>query len=80
MWSPRQLKIKYENGHNIMALCWDKNEITNNIREAIEISYDLQTGSYIAAMNDKKMAAHKDSNPRYGPEAFKTAGLGQVVS
>jgi ubiquinone/menaquinone biosynthesis C-methylase UbiE len=57
--TPLQLKSLYEQGRNISALLREEKGVQHNTDEIIEISYDLQTGSYIASMENGKMAEHK---------------------
>jgi uncharacterized protein YbaR (Trm112 family) len=59
MISPRQMKELYEKGENISSLLRDVQGGGRNTENNIEISYDLQAGSYINALKDEKMAAHK---------------------
>lgn len=59
MITPRQIKELYLKGENISSLLRSANTITRNTEENIEISYDLQSGSYVEAMKDLRMAAHK---------------------
>lgn len=58
--SPRQLKELYAQGRNISALMREKLNVKENTQEIIEVSYDLQTGSYIEAMKNEVMAKHKE--------------------
>lgn len=50
MISPLKLKKLYEKGENISAVLREEFNVTGNTPEIIEISYDIQTGSYIDAM------------------------------
>ena len=69
MTTPCQLKELYKEGHNISAFLRDEMGVGYNTREIIEFSYDLQAGSYIAAMENKAMAKHKKE---YSREIAKT--------
>jgi len=69
MTTPRQLKSMYDQGKNISALLREEKGLQHNTQEIIEISYDLQTGSYIAAMEDAQMADHQKN---YTAEIVKT--------
>jgi ubiquinone/menaquinone biosynthesis C-methylase UbiE/uncharacterized protein YbaR (Trm112 family) len=60
MTTPRQLKTLYEEGKNINEHMRREKGIKQNTDEIIEISYDLQAGSYIAAMEDTAIAKHKN--------------------
>jgi len=59
MSTPRELKALYEQGVNITQRLRQDRGLQHNTDEIIEMSYDLQTGSYISAMNDPVMAEHK---------------------
>jgi ABC-type microcin C transport system duplicated ATPase subunit YejF len=52
MITPGELKSLYEQGKNISAVLRERMGIQHNTPEIIELSYDLQTGSYIAAMGE----------------------------
>lgn len=89
MNTPRQLKELYDQGHNISACLRDEMGMDHNTREIIEISYDLQTGSYIAAMQDEKMSQHKRQYSREivremlllcQPESILEAGVGEATT
>jgi len=60
MITPRELKQLYAQGQNISALLRKELNVNQNTQEIIEISYDMQTGSYIEAMNNEDMAKHKE--------------------
>ncbi|GBD32119.1 hypothetical protein HRbin33_01083 [bacterium HR33] len=57
--TPRQLKSLYEQGRNISALLREEKGLQRNTDEIIEIAYGLQTGSYIASMENAEMAEHQ---------------------
>lgn len=59
MITPRELKKLYAQGQNISLLLRKELSTKLNTQEIIEISYDIQTGSYIEAMNNEDMAKHK---------------------
>jgi len=69
MLTPRQLKTLYEEGKNVSELLREEMEVDHNTDEIIEISYDLQAGSYINAQNDGEVAQRKQ---RYSAEIVKT--------
>jgi ubiquinone/menaquinone biosynthesis C-methylase UbiE len=87
--SPRELKELYQQGQNIMALLRQNTPTHGNIEEVIEVSYDLQAGSYVAALGDASMAEHKQ---RYGaaiaqeivalcdPSSILEAGVGEATT
>ncbi|MBC7949305.1 MAG: methyltransferase domain-containing protein [Chitinophagaceae bacterium] len=56
MTTPLQLKELYKQGRNISALLREEMGVQSNTREIIEIAYDMQTGSYISAMQNEDMA------------------------
>ncbi|MBT5377526.1 MAG: methyltransferase type 11, partial [Opitutae bacterium] len=58
--SPRELMQYYKNGGNVSDLIRREKGINYNTKEIIEISYDLQTGSYIDMMSNPDMIAHKN--------------------
>jgi ubiquinone/menaquinone biosynthesis C-methylase UbiE len=53
MITPRQLKSLYDQGQNISAILRKEQETQQNTEEIIEVSYDLQAGSYIAGMKNE---------------------------
>ncbi len=55
-----ELKKLYAQGQNISLLLRKELDVKQNTQEIIEISYDMQTGSYIEAMKSKDMAKHKE--------------------
>lgn len=57
--SVSQLKELYSQGVNISEYLRDARGIEQNTPETIEISYDLQAGSYTAAMKNPEYAARK---------------------
>lgn len=60
MTTPRQLKEYYEQGQNITQFLRNEMSVQHNLREIIEIAYDLQTGSYISLVQDGEMAQRQD--------------------
>ena len=62
-----QLLEAYRRGENITALLKQDSASEQATSEMIEIAYDLQTGSYIEAMQDPELAAAKQ---RYLDEAI----------
>jgi ubiquinone/menaquinone biosynthesis C-methylase UbiE len=55
MPTPRELQALYKQGKNITQLLRQEHGLQHNTDEIIEIAYDLQTGSYIAAMENAEM-------------------------
>lgn len=52
---------EYKNGKNISYEMKKEYQEENNTKEIIEMSYDLQAGSYIAGMKNKDYKKHKDA-------------------
>ena len=89
MTTARQLKELYKQGQNIMAFLRDEMGAQHNTREIIEVSYDLQTGTYIAAMGNEEMAKHKEEYSREiastilslcEPTSVLEAGVGEATT
>lgn len=89
MTTPRQLKELYKQGQNISAFLRKEMSVEHNTREIIEISYDLQTGSYIDAMKDEKMSKHQKEYTReiaatilslHEPKSILEAGIGEATT
>jgi ubiquinone/menaquinone biosynthesis C-methylase UbiE len=59
MMTPQEIKRKYEQGENITNLLRTEKGFDGNSDEIIEIAYDMQSGSYIAAMEKPAMAEYK---------------------
>lgn len=59
MTTPRELQALYQQGVNITQLLRAEQTPPRSAREIIEIAYDLQAGSYTAAMHNAPMAQHK---------------------
>jgi len=69
MITPGELKELYAQGQNIGALLRKQEGTSQNTQRIIEISYDMQTGSYIEAMKNEDVAKHKEE---YAAEIAKT--------
>ena len=89
MTTPKQLKSLYEQGENISAFLRNAQNLKHNTREIIEISYDLQTGSYTSAMKKKTIATHKEEYSREiaktilslcNPASILEAGVGEATT
>jgi len=72
MTTPRELKELYNNGVNITELLRKEQQLECNTDKIIEVAYDLQTGSYIAALDRPEMAAYME---KYTEEIVKTLSL-----
>lgn len=59
MISPRELKEQYATGVNVSAFLKNQYGLDYNSEEIIEVSYDLQAGSYIEAMRNDNTLLHK---------------------
>jgi len=60
MTTPGELLNLYNKGVNISSYLRKETGISYNSSDIIEISYDLQTGSYINSLKDKKVATQKE--------------------
>lgn len=69
MSTPRKLQALYQQGRNITQLLREEQGLQHSTDEIIEIAYDLQTGSYISAMENAEMTEHKRD---YTSEIAKT--------
>lgn len=69
MSTPRELQALYEQGINVAQQLREEMGLQHNSDEIIEIAYDLQTGSYISAMENAETAEHKRN---YTSEIAKT--------
>jgi len=69
MTTPKELQELYKQGINITELLRKEQHLERNTDKVIEVAYDLQTGSYIAAMDRPNMAAY---NEKYTAEIAKT--------
>ena len=56
---PKDLRTAFERGENITELLRRVNASDVNTEEIIETAYDLQSGSYIAALDDPTIHDHK---------------------
>jgi hypothetical protein len=59
MPTPRELQALYKQGNNITQLLREERGLQHNTDEIIEIAYDLQAGSYIAAMEKAETEKHQ---------------------
>ena len=56
---PSELRAAFERGENITDLLRRETKSDLNTEEIIETAYDLQTGSYVDALNDLSFRQHK---------------------
>lgn len=89
MYTPRELKEFYNQGKNIMALIKADEDSSINTTDSIEIAYDLQSGSYIKALEDQAFAnvnkQHTEAIAKYikslcQPESVLEAGIGEAIT
>lgn len=89
MISTRELNEMYQQGHNITRLLRGLKNIEFNTEEVIETAYDLQTGSYIAAMEDEAMVEYMQRYSRKiagtilslcAPTSILEAGVGEATT
>jgi len=89
MTNPRELKALYERGTNIIDYLRRESGAGQGASEIIEISYDLQAGSYIAAMADPAYARFQDLRAREiariirglcTPASILEAGVGDATT
>lgn len=57
---PSELRAAFDRGENITDLLRRETESEANTEEIIETAYDLQTGSYVAALDDPSFREHKE--------------------
>lgn len=89
MVSPRELQLLYQQGQNISETLRGAHGVSDNTTGIIEISYDLQTGSYIRAMSDPEVSAHKKTysaeiartiRALCNPSSILEAGVGEATT
>jgi ubiquinone/menaquinone biosynthesis C-methylase UbiE/uncharacterized protein YbaR (Trm112 family) len=89
MRTRRELRDLYEQGVNITQLLREERGLNRNSDEIIEIAYDLQSGSYIAAMEKEDHAKHnKDYTSEIAkvilslckPTSILEAGVGEATT
>lgn len=57
--TPQQLLVAYNAGQNISQLLREVSDADGNSESTVELAYDLQAGSYVAAMQDPDFAKVK---------------------
>ncbi len=89
MASLRELKKLYDQGKNISAFLRHEKGIEHNTPEIIEIAYDLQTGSYIQAMEDQAVEKYRAEYSHQiaqkilslvNPHSILEAGVGEATT
>jgi ubiquinone/menaquinone biosynthesis C-methylase UbiE/uncharacterized protein YbaR (Trm112 family) len=87
--TPRELMTYYKNGGNVSELIRREKGINYNTKEIIEVSYDLQTGSYIDTMSNPDMVRHKKEYTQEiariilslcNPASVLEAGVGEATT
>jgi ubiquinone/menaquinone biosynthesis C-methylase UbiE len=88
MPTPRELKALYGNGANISALLREEKGTRFHDEHIIEVSYDMQTGSYIRHLDDPEFARYLSNYAgelarviasRCRPESILEAGVGEAT-
>jgi hypothetical protein len=88
MFRPTELKALYEEGKNIDSLLRVDGGL-QNMEQHIEISYDLQSGSYISGMDDETISAHIERKSKeitriiesyIEPVSILEAGVGEATT
>ena len=87
--SAAELKRMYENGINISAFLREEKGLEFNSKEIIEVAYDLQAGSYIAAVEKSSIGKQRQDFAKEvaslimslcRPENILEAGIGEAVT
>lgn len=71
---PWDLKSEFENGRNVMQLLRDNAQAQLNDERTIELSYDLQSGSYIRWADSPEGREQKRTFARHANEVFASLG------
>lgn len=89
MLTPRELQSAYRQGKNITELLRQAQQTHRNTEEIIEVAYDLQAGSYMAAMASPEMNRHKAAYAAaiareilslMAPTSLLEAGVGEATT
>ena len=84
-----EIKKRYEQGENISAWLRQEMNVAHNTPEIIEISYDVQAGSYINLLNNVEIANHKKEMTSEiaqtilslcTPQSILEAGVGEATT
>lgn len=75
---PWEIREAYRNGQNLMKLLRERVSSACNDEQIIELSYDLQSGSYIEHVSTPTGKQHRETFARHLSEVF--ANLGPVQS
>ncbi len=88
MKTPKELKQLYAEGENISAIMRKDRNLKKNTSEIIEISYDLQSGSYMKSMSNKNYANNREQHAKHiadiilslcKPSSILEAGIGEAT-
>ncbi|GAA5143233.1 hypothetical protein GCM10023213_30540 [Prosthecobacter algae] len=72
--TPWDLKRAYQEGQNLMKILRQEAGATGNDEKMIELSYDLQSGSYVGALADPVLLAHKREYCRHVAALLESLG------
>ncbi|MCK5092066.1 MAG: methyltransferase domain-containing protein [Gammaproteobacteria bacterium] len=89
MITPINLRELYRRGENISSILRDEEKSLGNTKEIIEVSYDLQAGSYIKSMKDAAFNSFKNDYSTAiantirsicSPKSMLEAGVGEATT
>ena len=89
MITPLKLRELYDRGENISSILRDEEKSLGNTKEIIEISYDLQAGSYVKSMEDAAFSVFKHEYSTEiantiksicNPKSMLEAGVGEATT
>lgn len=78
--SPKELKARYEKGENIAAVLRNEAGLKHNTEKIIEISYDLQAGAYVSAMEQEDYKLQKQEYSYEIAKLLKSLGTDSTSS
>jgi len=86
MITPSKLKKLYKNGKHIESYLKAESKLVHNSEEIIELSYDMQSGSYIEFMKNNEWSKYVEESTGYvvsrilslcDPKSILEAGIGE---
>lgn len=89
MTTLKEVREIYQAGKNVTQFLRERYGVTGNSKEIIEWAYDLQAGSYVDAMKDPEISAHKDKYAKEiaaqierlcSPQSIMEAGVGEATT
>jgi ubiquinone/menaquinone biosynthesis C-methylase UbiE len=89
MKTPKQLKEHYDKGENIITLLRNEYNTKKNTSKIIELSYDMQSGSYVNAMKNNDISSILEKYSKEitrimlsycQPESILEAGVGEATT